>query len=640
MCGNLDMAIVHMLKLLVFVCYFTNKLGVAIPQHDECSVTRCHGGSKIRFPFQQILLDKNKQLEPDHCGVPGFELSCNTSDHSSNHPVLRFEYQVNTSLPGLHLSLSVEAYVDSIDYKSQQLHFLSKSTNITQHYGYYLTRSPFKHFMFMENVLDSPRYLTDYTFYKCSRSGYVGIIDNIIEVVPSLSGRDFQVYVVYSYLKTTEALLTSCTKLYNISRTPLFGGGLSWSRPDCRDCEGKRQYCKFKANSTTNTQCFPIPKGHSSHKTGKVGGILLLSFILVALCYVIHLYKQKKNYHQKIEMFLEDYKALKPTRYSYADIKKISNQFKVKLGEGGYGSVFKGQLSNDVPVAIKILNDKVDAKGSGEDFINEVSTIGLVHHINVVRLVGYCADGCRRALVYEFLPNKSLEKFVYCRENRRNRFLGWEKMEDIALGIAKGIEYLHQGCAQRILHFDIKPHNILLDQNFNPKISDFGLAKLCTKGQSIVSMTMARGTVGYIAPEVFSRNFGKVSSKSDVYSFGMLLLEMVGSRNHTSLATENTSEVYFPEWIFHQLEQGRETRSEIEEEVNEKIERKLTIVGLWCVNWHPADRPSMKHVIQMLEGEDCPAIPPNPFSSTRSRNALPPSAMPFGNELEVISESE
>lgn len=152
-------------------------------------------------------------------------------------------------------------------------------------------------------------------------------------------------------------------------------------------------------------------------------------------------------------------------------------------------------------------------------------------------------------------------------------------MEDIALGIAKGIEYLHQGCAQRILHFDIKPHSILLDKNFNPKISDFGLAKLCSKGQSIVSMTMARVTVGYIAPEVFSRNFGKVSSKSDVYSFGMLLLEMVGARNHTSIATENTSEVYFPEWIFHQLEQGMETRSQIEEEVNRNIERKLTIVG-------------------------------------------------------------
>ncbi|XP_017215912.1 rust resistance kinase Lr10 [Daucus carota subsp. sativus] len=640
------MAIVHVIKLLVFVCCFMSKHGVATLEHDKCSVTWCRrGGTEIRFPFHRINHEKDKQLRSKYCGVPGFQLSCSTSDRSNNFPVLKFEYQVNTSLPGIHLSFSVEAYVDSIDYKSQQLHFFTKSNNITQHYGYYLPNSPFKHLKLREFPVDDPRYLTDYTFYRCSATiSDIGTIDHIIEEVPSLSGHDYQVYVVYSHFRTVEALLTWCTKLYNVSRTPFFGGGLSWSWPNCRHCEGKDQYCKFKANSSTNTECFPVPKGPSSHRlleTGKVGGILVLSFMLVAFCYAIYLYKQKKNYQQKIEVFLEDYKALKPTRYSYADIKKISNHFKVKLGEGGYGSVFKGQLSNDVPVAVKILNDKADAKGSGADFINEVSTIGLIHHVNVVRLVGYCADGCRRALVYEFLPNNSLENYVYSKENRRNGFLGWQKMEEIALGIAKGIEYLHQGCAQRILHFDIKPHNILLDQNFNPKIADFGLAKLCSKGQSIVSMTMARGTVGYIAPEVFSRNFGKVSSKSDVYSFGMLLLEMVGARNHTLTETENTSEVYFPEWIFRQLEQETETRSQIEEDGKSKIERKLKIVGLCCVNWHPADRPSMKHVIQMLEAEDCPAMPPNPFSSTSSRNAFSAaSARPFANELEVISESE
>ena len=118
-------------------------------------------------------------------------------------------------------------------------------------------------------------------------------------------------------------------------------------------------------------------------------------------------------------------------------------------------------------------------KGNGDEFINEVGTIGRIHHVNVVRLVGFCADGFRRARVYEFLSNDSLEKFISSIDF--NRFLGWEKLQDIALGIAKGIEYLHQGCDQRILHFDIKPHNILLDQNFNPKISDFGLAKLCAR---------------------------------------------------------------------------------------------------------------------------------------------------------------
>ncbi|WOH14244.1 hypothetical protein DCAR_0933761 [Daucus carota subsp. sativus] len=202
-------------------------------------------------------------------------------------------------------------------------------------------------------------------------------------------------------------------------------------------------------------------------------------------------------------------------------------------------------------------------------------------------------------------------------------------MQEIALGIANGIEYLHQGCAQQILHFDIKPHNILLDHNFNPKISDFGLAKLCSRDQSIVSMTMARGTIGYIAPEVFSRNFGKVSSKSDVYSFGMLLLEMVGARNNN--AVENTTDTYFPEWIYHHLEEGGEVAIQIENEEDSNIAKKLTIVGLWCIGWHPADRPSMKHVIHMLESPECPTMPPNPFGT--------PSIRSFGTDLEVISES-
>ncbi|XP_074361415.1 rust resistance kinase Lr10-like [Apium graveolens] len=430
--------------------------------------------------------------------------------------------------------------------------------------------------------------------------------------------------------------LKYCTKMYDISDVPFYVGWMTWSRPDCSHCEAKGKYCRFRPNSTSLTQCYS--NGHPSHKlllAGRVGGIVLVLLTFVALYYATKSYIQKQKYRSKIETFLEDYKALKPSKYSYADIKRISNHFKVKLGEGGYGSVFKGQLSNDITVAVKVLNDKVDGKGSGEDFINEVSTIGLVHHVNVVRLVGYCADGCRRALVYEFLPNNSLDKFVYSRKNQNKQFLGWEKMQDIALGIAKGIEYLHQGCAQRILHFDIKPHNILLDQNFNPKVADFGLAKLCTKEQSMFSMTMARGTIGYIAPEVFSRNFGKVSPKSDVYSFGMLLLEMVGARDHTSEGTGNTSEAYFPEWVFHQLEQGREPRSQIEEEVHSNIAKKLTIVGLWCINWHPADRPSMKHVIQMLQEEDCPAIPPNPFKSASTRNAST-----FSNTLEVIFESD
>ena len=358
--------------------------------------------------------------------------------------------------------------------------------------------------------------------------------------------------------------------------------------------------------------------------------------MVYAFYYVYRYDKTEKENHARIEKFLEDYRALKPARYSYNDVKRITNQFIEKLGQGAYGTVFKGKLSNEIHVAVKILNS---SKGNGEEFINEVGTMGRIHHVNVVRLVGFCADGFRRALVYEFLPNDSLEKFISSVDS--NRFLGWKKLEGIALGIAKGIEYLHQGCDQRILHFDIKPHNILLDQNFNPKISDFGLAKLCAKDQSAVSMTTARGTMGYIAPEVFSRNFGSVSYKSDVYSFGILLLEMVGGRKNVDKTMEDTNQIYFPEWIYNFLEEKEDLRFYVVDNGDAKIAKKLAIVGLWCIQWHPMDRPSMKIVVQMLEGEgDKLTLCPNPFASTaptRTNASMP--IRRLNQELEVIPES-
>ncbi|XP_048558649.1 rust resistance kinase Lr10-like [Triticum urartu] len=224
--------------------------------------------------------------------------------------------------------------------------------------------------------------------------------------------------------------------------------------------------------------------------------------------------RYNREIHLKVEMFLNTHGKSKTTRYTFAEVKKMARRFKVNLGRGGYGSVYKGELPNGVPVAVKMLENSI---GEGQEFINEVATIGLIHHTNIVRLLGYCYEGTRRALIYEFMPNESLEKYIFSRDsNIFQTLLVPEKMLDIALGIARGMEYLHQGCNQRILHFDIKPHNILLDYNFNPKISDFGLAKLCARDQSIITLTAARGTMGYIAPELYSRNFGGISHKSDV----------------------------------------------------------------------------------------------------------------------------
>ncbi|THG13004.1 rust resistance kinase Lr10-like [Camellia sinensis] len=330
-------------------------------------------------------------------------------------------------------------------------------------------------------------------------------------------------------------------------------------------------------------------------------------------------WKNKTESYQNVEAFLKNCGYLTPKRYTYSHIKKMTNSFRVKLGQGGYGCVFKGKLDNGCLVAVKVLKG---LKGSGEEFINEVATISRTSHVNIVTLMGFCFEGRNRALIYEFMPNGSLEKFIHDGNSLTYHQLGWEALYQIAAGIARGLEYLHRGCNMRILHFDIKPHNILLDEDFCPKISDFGLAKLCPRKESIVSLLGARGTAGYIAPEVFCRNFGGVSHKSDVYSYGMMVLEMVGGRKNIDVEVDRTSEIYFPHWIYKRLELDEElgVHGIMNDEANESA-RKMIIVGLWCIQTDPLHRPSMSKVVEMLEGSmESLQVPPKPYLSSLPRS--------------------
>ncbi|XP_059286688.1 LEAF RUST 10 DISEASE-RESISTANCE LOCUS RECEPTOR-LIKE PROTEIN KINASE-like 2.5 [Lycium ferocissimum] len=304
---------------------------------------------------------------------------------------------------------------------------------------------------------------------------------------------------------------------------------------------------------------------------------------------------------------LRQYGSLAPMAHSYSNVKKMTKSFKEKLGEGGYGGVYRGNL-NGHPVAVKILKE---TKGNGEEFINEVASISRTSHVNIVTLLGFCLNRREKALIYEFMPNGSLDKHIYDEDSK----LGWQMLYKIALGIARGLEYLHRGCNSQILHFDIKPHNILLDEDFCPKISDFGLAKLCTRKDSITSTLEPQGTIGYIAPELFYRNFGGVSHKSDVYSYGMMILEMVGGRKNYSVERSHHSKIYFPRWAYQRilLEKDLNIRDMMTNE-EELIAKKMTLVGLWCIQTNPSQRPAIGKVIEMLEGDmEALEIPPKPF---------------------------
>ncbi|XP_050132746.1 LEAF RUST 10 DISEASE-RESISTANCE LOCUS RECEPTOR-LIKE PROTEIN KINASE-like 2.1 isoform X6 [Malus sylvestris] len=349
-------------------------------------------------------------------------------------------------------------------------------------------------------------------------------------------------------------------------------------------------------------------------KLGLVGAASVIVVLVVVCCFF---WKKRIQKHQIVEAFLRSYGPLQVQRHSYSEVKKMTNSFKEKLGQGGYGAVYKGKLKDGRLVAVKVLTK---LKGDGEEFMNEVAAISRTSHVNVVTLLGFCFEGSKRALIYEFMSNGSLEKFIFdaSTPNVGHDHLGWEALDRISLGIARGLEYLHRGCNTRILHLDIKPHNILLDENFTPKISDFGLAKICNSKDSIVSMLGARGTAGYIAPEVFSRNFGGVSHKSDVYSYGMMLSEMIGGRRNINVEAENTSEIYFPHWIYQRLELNKELGLQsVKNEEDKERARKMIIVSLWCIQTNPSNRPAMKEVIDMLEGSvDSLQIPPKPYLSS------------------------
>ncbi|KAL6847868.1 hypothetical protein ACP4OV_021996 [Aristida adscensionis] len=344
-----------------------------------------------------------------------------------------------------------------------------------------------------------------------------------------------------------------------------------------------------------------------------VAGCLLLPCIYVLiwhrkggkLCALLFKTTSSSN-ERNIEALISSHGSLAPKRYKYSEVTKITSSLNNKIGQGGYGVVFKGRLHDGRLVAVKFLHD---SKAKGEEFVNEVMSIGRTSHVNIVSLFGFCLEGSKRALIYEYMPNGSLDKYIYS-ENPK-AILGWERLYAIAVGVARGLEYLHHSCNTRIVHFDIKPQNILLDHDFSPKIADFGLAKLCRTKESNLSMTGARGTIGFIAPEVHSRTFGVVSTKSDVYSYGMMLLEMVGGRKNVKSVVEKSSQKYFPDWIYDHFAQDDGLQAcEVTQEV-EEIAKKMSLIGLWCVQILPKHRPTITKVLEMFErGSDELDMPP------------------------------
>ncbi|XP_058091284.1 G-type lectin S-receptor-like serine/threonine-protein kinase At1g34300 [Magnolia sinica] len=320
---------------------------------------------------------------------------------------------------------------------------------------------------------------------------------------------------------------------------------------------------------------------------------------------------------------LLEYASGAPVQFSYKDLQRATKGFREKLGAGGFGAVYRGVLANRTVVAVKQLEGIEQGE---KQFRMEVATISSTHHLNLVRLIGFCSEGRHRLLVYEFMRNGSLDNFLFSDESLGK--LDWGSRFNIALGTARGITYLHEECRDCIVHCDIKPENILLDENYNAKVSDFGLAKLVNpKDHRYRTLTSVRGTRGYLAPEWLANL--PITSKSDVYSYGMVLLEIVSGRRNFDVSGD-TGRKKFSVWAYEEFDRGSITsivdKRLADEELDvEQLDRVIQ-VSFWCIQEQPSQRPTMGKVVQMLEGIMTIEKPPAPKAMEGSLSSTSGSA--------------
>ncbi|KAK7303261.1 hypothetical protein RJT34_14163 [Clitoria ternatea] len=380
---------------------------------------------------------------------------------------------------------------------------------------------------------------------------------------------------------------------------------------------GKALIKTRKANSTKNSK--GDTEGNNHSKLIVVGSVLLSSSVLLNLLLMVitflvsYRFSNRNSKVSQINQSSQFMAGMYLKSFTYEELRNATNGFKEELGRGAFSIVYEGVLLglNDNLIAVKKLNNMI--KESEEEFRTEVSAISRTNHRNLVKLLGFCNEGEHRLLVYEFMSKGSLASFLFGTIRP-----SWYQRMQIALETARGLLYLHEECSTQIIHCDIKPQNVLLDESCTAKISDFGLAKLL-KIDQIGTNTAIRGTKGYVAPEWF-RNM-PITVKVDVYSYGVLLLEIICCRRSFDVKAENENQMVLVDWAYDCFQDRKLNllvRDDKEALDDMKRVEKYVMVVLWCVHEDPSMRPTMKKVLQMLEGSVDVPNPPFLPSSTSS----------------------
>ncbi|OIV91160.1 hypothetical protein TanjilG_30382 [Lupinus angustifolius] len=338
-----------------------------------------------------------------------------------------------------------------------------------------------------------------------------------------------------------------------------------------------------KSNTTTIVVAVVVP-------------VVVIAVLIILVCIFLRARKQRENIDTDTELDSE-IEPVETLQFNFENIRMATNNFSDAnmLGKGGFGPVYKGKLSNGEEIAVKRLSMN---SGQGDtEFKNEVQLVAKLQHRNLVRLFGFCLEKRERLLVYEFVPNKSLDYFIF--DPIKRVHLDWERRYKIIGGIAKGLLYLHEDSRLRIIHRDLKASNILLDAEMNPKISDFGMARLFVLDQTQGDTSRIVGTYGYMAPEYVTQ--GKFSVKSDVFSFGVLALEIVcGQKNSGFRNGEHVEDLISFAW--KSWKDGTATNL-IDPAINNGSRNEIMRcihIGLLCVQENLADRPTMASVVLML----------------------------------------
>ncbi|XP_061343792.1 putative receptor protein kinase ZmPK1 [Gastrolobium bilobum] len=406
-----------------------------------------------------------------------------------------------------------------------------------------------------------------------------------------LNGRDSPNFDGETYLKLPKATLLSSNKPFNKHAPLKCSVGLSQRL--------NRFYQKPRRNSTLNFLVW--------FACGI--GAFEMSMIFLVWFFLFRTNKRPDLEDQQRHLL----SATGFQRFTYAELKSASKGFSEEIGRGAGGVVYKGTLYDHRVAAIKRLGE---ANQGEAEFLAEISTIGMLNHMNLIDMWGYCVDGKHRLLVYEFMEHGSLAENLY------SNTLDWKKRFNIAVGTAKGLAYLHEECLEWVLHCDVKPQNILLDSDFQPKVADFGLSKLLNRDERAGSSAFSRirGTRGYMAPEwVYNL---RITSKVDVYSYGVVVLEMVTGKSPMEIhSLENSNGIEqrrLLTWVTDKINSAPTSKFWIEEIVDPNLEGRYVIsqveilvkVALQCVKDDMNERPSMSQVAEMLQSHDNDRVSP------------------------------